>query len=332
VAALSVLCAHLYDMPLLAGFLPDLPAFVHWALNLGGRGVELFFVISGYVISASLARHRSVMWFFYDRALRILPLFYALNLIVFAVGPIVGYKFFKGVSMSAYLQIFSANMLFLPDLTGLPWAQQNAWTLAWEWVFYILFAAAFYLSLDRRRLAAFSMVAAGGALAIAFPVAIFFAVGIFLRRFESRLASLGNVGVVVGVACLVAMYVLIDLVHPYAAVLPAIIVFAAALSNSGTMARILSSPALLRTGDISYSLYLTHPFVLFPLQMAGVKLATMGVDRWALWAAFVVIGAPVSIFVSARTHQWVDVALRRRLDDQLRAILPARRLVGAPQP
>ena len=54
---------------------------------MGGHGVELFFMISGFLIPASLVRHASVGKFFYDRALRILPVFVVLHLVLFVAGP-----------------------------------------------------------------------------------------------------------------------------------------------------------------------------------------------------------------------------------------------------
>jgi len=70
VAALTVLIVHLQDMPLLAGFLPPIWPWLEATVNMGGHGVELFFMISGFLIPASLMRHRSVGKFFLDRALR----------------------------------------------------------------------------------------------------------------------------------------------------------------------------------------------------------------------------------------------------------------------
>src|SRR6185295_3470098 len=108
---------HLQDMPLLAGFLPPIWPWLEATVNMGGHGVELFFMISGFLIPASLMRH----------------------LILFTAGPLVGYKFFKGIDLPTYLKLFFVNLAFLPDALGLPIGQQNAWTLSYEWAFYILF-------------------------------------------------------------------------------------------------------------------------------------------------------------------------------------------------
>ena len=66
-------------------------------MNVGGHGVELFFMISGFLIPASLVRHGSFWKFIRDRVMRIMPVFGVLHLLLFIVGPIVGYKFFRDI-------------------------------------------------------------------------------------------------------------------------------------------------------------------------------------------------------------------------------------------
>lgn len=56
--------------------------FDKWSTNLynftqlGRYGVELFFVISGYLVCYSLSKNSSVLQFYKKRAIRILPLYY----------------------------------------------------------------------------------------------------------------------------------------------------------------------------------------------------------------------------------------------------------------
>jgi len=73
-------------------------------------------------------------------------------------------------------------------------------------------------------------------------------------------------------------------------------------------------------GKISYSLYLVHPFVLFPLQLAGLKLVAIGVDRWVLWAAFIGLGLVLSLIASAISYELIEVRLRRLIDGSLRGL------------
>src|SRR5947209_5980741 len=150
VAALSVVIDHFYDMPKGGvydlpdpGFLPPIWPWFQSVINVGGHGVELFFMISGFLIPASLVRHGSLARFFFDRALRIMPVFLVLHVALFVIGPVVGYKFFRGIDFGSYLGVFTANLLFLQDALGFPIAQQNAWTLTYEWAFYVWFALTF---------------------------------------------------------------------------------------------------------------------------------------------------------------------------------------------
>ena len=106
IAALSVLMDHFYDMPKGGmydipdpGFLPPLWLWLQSVINVGGHGVELFFMISGFLIPASLVRHGSLPQFFFDRVLRIMPVFVVLHLALFSIGPMVGYKFFRGIDV-----------------------------------------------------------------------------------------------------------------------------------------------------------------------------------------------------------------------------------------
>src|SRR5258708_12973208 len=107
-------------------------------------------MISGFLMPASLVRHGSISKFFFDRVLRIMPVFVVLHLALFTVGPIVGYKFFRGIDIGHYLELFFANLFFLQDALGLPLAQQNPWTLTYQCAFYISFPLIF-LALPRFR-------------------------------------------------------------------------------------------------------------------------------------------------------------------------------------
>lgn len=321
VAALSVLIVHLYDMPLLAGFLPRVPGWFHGTINMGGHGVELFFMISGFLIPASLVRHASVGKFFYDRALRILPVFVVLHLVLFVAGPIVGYKFFKDIDAASYLGIFLANLLFVPEVLGLPIGQQNAWTLTYEWAFYIWFAATFMAAAKQRSWLVVSLLAIGLAGILFRPIAAFFAVGMLFSAVPIRVGLAGRAGLLAGAACAAAMYVCIEYVHPFVGLVPGFLLFGMVLAQGSGVATWLSTPVPQFLGKISYSLYLVHPFALFPLQMLGAMLASRGVDLWLLWGAFVVLGFTVSMVAGTLSYELIELRLRRLLDSAFRHTL-----------
>ena len=110
---------------------------------MGRHGVELFFTISGYLISGSLVRHGKAKTFLIDRAVRIYPVFLVIHVIVFLTGPLIGYKWMVGLTPVQWTFDFISNALFLPGIFNLPLAQLSAWSLSYEALFYLITAAAF---------------------------------------------------------------------------------------------------------------------------------------------------------------------------------------------
>jgi peptidoglycan/LPS O-acetylase OafA/YrhL len=321
VAALSVLMDHFYDMPKGGvydipnpGFLPPIWPWLQSVINVGGHGVELFFMISGFLIPASLVRHGSLAKFFADRVLRIMPVFAVLHLAVFTVGPVVGYKFFRGIGVGGYLEVFLANLLFLPDVLGLPIAQQNAWTLTYEWAFYIWFALTFAAAVQLRNWVLAVPLIALGVLGVAqWPIVAFFGIGMLFSAVDFRIPLTGWSGLVAGLICAAAMYASLVLLHPFFGLVPGFVLFGMVVAPGSGLGAALSAPALQYLGRISYSLYLVHPFVLFPLQVIGLKLVVHGVDRWLLWGAFIGLGLVLSLLASTLSYELIEVRGRRLL-------------------
>ncbi|MCK1284202.1 acyltransferase [Bradyrhizobium sp. 44] len=313
-AALTVVFAHLYAMPMLAGFLPPLPGWLYKVFDTGGHGVELFFMISGFLIPASLVRHGRVLTFMYDRCLRILPVFIALHLVVFTLGPIAGYKFFKGIDAGTYVELFLVNLFFLPDALGLPIAQQNAWTLSYEWAFYIWFAAMFvaYRAPSRWSMLGLGLVALA---AVGYrPNSAFFGIGVVFGLLSFRFPVKGGLGLLVAIASFALMFGLMEYVSVWLALIPGFVLFAVVLTPESGFAEFLSARALQFVGKISYSMYLVHPFVLYPLQIVGRKFAEAGMNLWLLWGGFVVLGLALILIASTLSYEIFEVRLRGAID------------------
>jgi peptidoglycan/LPS O-acetylase OafA/YrhL len=147
IAILLVLTYHLLNF----GFL--FPFF-----NLGWMGVDLFFVLSGFLITGILLDTKSqkgfIQSFLLRRALRTLPLYYAV-LIGFAVLA----PFFPTVKWFTEYQVYfwthTSNFLFLQKGFFVPLG--HFWSLAIEEQFY-LFWPFVVLVLNPKRLLAFSIL------------------------------------------------------------------------------------------------------------------------------------------------------------------------------
>jgi len=108
-------------------------------LDRGWVGVQLFFVLSGFLITGILLdsqdQPRPLTRFFGARALRILPLYGATLVVVFGVLPWLGHGLGAGPRDAWPLALFISNwMSFQPGENPLP----HFWSLAVEEQFYLL--------------------------------------------------------------------------------------------------------------------------------------------------------------------------------------------------
>lgn len=116
-------------------------------LGPGHFGVELFFVISGFVILMTIERKNSVYDFVASRIARLVPTFWAaaaITTIVLYLRPMPPH--FAPPSIAMIL----ANTTMAPTLLGSTGIDMPYWTLTYEVVFYSAMAALLALGLLRR--------------------------------------------------------------------------------------------------------------------------------------------------------------------------------------
>ena len=115
--------------------------------SLGWSGVDLFFVLSGYLITSRLIFNFDKPNYFYrfykNRALRILPLLYAVLIGFFLIiylmiskSSLPGYQFYKDHAVSFFLFFQNWSLMNAPNL--LENHLQHFWSLAVEEQFYLI--------------------------------------------------------------------------------------------------------------------------------------------------------------------------------------------------
>jgi peptidoglycan/LPS O-acetylase OafA/YrhL len=123
-------------------------SFLYQWFNLGQYGVFVFFLVSGYIVPASLERKGSVRGFWISRAFRLYPMF-----LVALVLSAVAYKTGHGTIANAGEHPVTAGLGWLFMMQNLV-AGLNvplvAWTLSYEMVFYLLLAGLFTWGVHRR--------------------------------------------------------------------------------------------------------------------------------------------------------------------------------------
>lgn len=135
VAVLLVVYAHLTRY-----VFTGLREFTGEWLHAGPAGVMLFFLVSGYIIPASLERHGDLRAFWVSRALRLYPMY----LVAIAVVVLAGQYTTADPVTSAV-----GHATMLPFLLDVPLVTPVLWTLSYEMAFYLLCSGLFTVRLHR---------------------------------------------------------------------------------------------------------------------------------------------------------------------------------------
>ncbi len=160
-AVLGVACSHVFPATPHSAF----ETFIHDAFAFGASGVDLFFVLSGFLITGilfdSLPDPGFFRKFYARRVLRIFPLYYGV-LAVFALAALIfGLNFHHELlSLALYLQNTTLVAQRLRDYfgpTSLP--LPHFWSLAVEEQFYLVWPVTVFLLRTRRRLLIFCAAA-----------------------------------------------------------------------------------------------------------------------------------------------------------------------------
>jgi peptidoglycan/LPS O-acetylase OafA/YrhL len=154
-------------------------------------GVDMFFMISGFVILGSLSRHDDVGDFLRDRVVRIFSAWIPALLAVSAICIALRMKVFADVTFLQGLWIFVANFFLLPPLAPVPMIHIGSWSLTYEWVFYFT-AAAGVLAYRRAPGSVWATVAwAVPAMLFVtlYPRAIYFMTGVLVFKYRDWFAT-----------------------------------------------------------------------------------------------------------------------------------------------
>jgi peptidoglycan/LPS O-acetylase OafA/YrhL len=121
--------------------------FLYQWFDFGRYGVFVFFMVSGYIIPASLERKGSVREFWIGRAFRLYPL-YALSIAAVAVMYFLGLGTGYGAQRD-WLRSVTSWPAMIPNFLSGPNVPNVTWTLSYEMAFYLLLAALFTVRAHR---------------------------------------------------------------------------------------------------------------------------------------------------------------------------------------
>ena len=299
--------------------IPSYPSW--WGEGFGTLGVDIFFVISGFVIYWVTRRETSFRRYLLRRIVRVVPLYWILTVVLAAAVLLVPQLFKQTVfDLWHFLQSLAFVPAFNPSRPGeirpllIP-----GWTLNYEFFFYVSFGLVFFLCARLpSRLMLFSamlvaLVLAGRVFAPVNPIALTytspmlleFLAGIWIGVWINRGAGLP--GKHAAWACLFVGWLCL-LFEP---LLPGWGALAgSALVVLGAVALERASPIKSRIveflGDASYSIYLTHVLTLGALRLAWLRVPALNGMPFEP-AVFMLVG----IVLSAAVGTLIYVALER---------------------
>ncbi|GAA3661371.1 hypothetical protein GCM10022224_026090 [Nonomuraea antimicrobica] len=131
-------------------FIPGIWAEVDRVIDVGTWGVFVFFLVSGYIIPASLERRGDLRAFWTGRAFRLLPLLLVAFCLVLALAWLGLLPLPPGLGERPLPLVAFGNVTMLQELLNLPAVINVTWTLSYEMAFYLMCVALFAVGQARR--------------------------------------------------------------------------------------------------------------------------------------------------------------------------------------
>lgn len=128
-----------------SGNVPGLTAFAH---EHGERGVQLFFIVSGYTMMLTFGARvdsASIRSFYLRRAFRIVPLFWAAILFYLAITGGEGFRFWAPDGVTTSDVVLTFLFLHWSSVTAFNSVVPGGWSIAVEMQFYLLFPLLIFL-------------------------------------------------------------------------------------------------------------------------------------------------------------------------------------------
>jgi len=306
--------------------------------KLGVMGVDLFFIISGFVIFMSINKVTSGKEFVINRVSRLYPTYWAavcfsflLKNLYVMIYPVNQYAKIGSLQFAANLTMFQ-YYLRIPDI------EDPYWTMIIEMLFYIGILALYQLKKLKH------LTSIGLALIIVIvPLSFFFKDELLFKRlmliiplwqyvplflagtlFYKIFYGLENnrKNYAILILCFLAQiflysntYRYINFITQTEYTLTLTVFFSLFILFVNNKLKYIVSPVSLYFGKISFALYLTHQFLSF-----NFLIPTL-VEKWHwnFWIATLCVSLPISIILASTITYFIEIPLGKKMKSYLKA-------------
>jgi peptidoglycan/LPS O-acetylase OafA/YrhL len=334
-AALAVVLFHAREGRHIDALAAAMPGFLRAIVGHGDLGVQVFFVLSGFVIAHSMSRHQVTVGyvgrFMLRRSIRLDPPYWGSMALAVLFG-LLSARFVAGKSYPLPgARDLLVHVFYGQDLLGVRPLNTIYWTLCLEIQFYLVFSLLMLvaarlrgrLSLER---AFYAVMLPAAVVADLWPpqARLFGLDGLFLPHWHLFIAGVlvwwaalrpgdrvarglaaANLSVLLALAIARAEASLL-----VGVVAAALILVAALREKLGVW---LSARSLQWLGAISYSLYLTHNAITGAAFRVGYRLTGRSLGTEALWAVLVVAICLGFAYLFHRAIERPSLALSHRV-------------------
>lgn len=248
-------------------------------IDIGLWGVDLFFVISGfvmvYITKSDQAGFRYIFNFWIRRYLRISPLYYIMTMVIIFVAMYVP----SSTELRPSIEHTINSLLYIPSYNLSP-VLGVGWTLNYEMYFYLIFGLVLFFP-EKYQTTTMTVWFSGSVLfgffyqsdnaiilQITNPLLIEFLLGVFIGRFfrEEKIWSVAHALIILSVSCLIIIFAeLFDMGRELRFLfygIPCAGLVSALIALEARKVIKFDTKLLLLAGEISFSLYLVHIFVI----------------------------------------------------------------------
>lgn len=251
------------------------PAFLSHLKGWGANGVDIFFVISGFVmLHSQLLRRRSPHEFIKNRIIRIVPTYWLITAFVLPLFIFFPSIFREMVVTPTWVlsSLFFSSSIF----SGKQPIVHVGWTLEWEMLFYLIFSAGLFLRSWMAQIACISISLTALSILTGEWIILEFLLGMFAahihrsRNFSTKQgATMLCFGALLLLASIAPAVADLDLNRTIAWGIPSFFIVLGAIYSNQIENRIL-----VYVGEASYAVYLAQTLTIPAFYKFSNKLMT----------------------------------------------------------